>query len=383
MTAVQILAKLISFPVLGGESNLSIVHWIQTYLEDAGVATILVPNEKGNKASLHCRIGPAIDGGLVLSGHTDVVPVAGQQWESNPFVLTDKKDGKLYGRGSCDMKGFLACCLAMLPKFLKATLKKPIYFAFSYDEEIGCLGAPALIAHLQKHYTETPKYALIGEPSLMQPILAHKGICLFNTTVNGSAGHSSGILKEVSAVHEAARLILWLEDKMKKVVASGNSDDRFNPPHSSLHTGIVQGGIAANVIADNATFSWDARIIPMDNLEAILFDFRNHCAQRTEELKKIFPGFRIETIEQHPPVPPLNTQKKMAIVQLMQKINPNQQLGGVSYAAEAGQFAQAGFESIICGPGSIDQAHRSNEFIAKSELDKCTQLLQKLCFEFS
>ncbi len=383
MTAVQILAKLISFPVLGGESNLSIVHWIQTYLEDAGVATILVPNEKGNKASLHCRIGPAIDGGLVLSGHTDVVPVAGQQWESNPFVLTDKKDGKLYGRGSCDMKGFLACCLAMLPKFLKATLKKPIYFAFSYDEEIGCLGAPALIAHLQKHYTETPKYALIGEPSLMQPIVAHKGICLFNTTVNGSAGHSSGILKEVSAVHEAARLILWLEDKMKKVVASGNSDDRFNPPHSSLHTGIVQGGIAANVIADNATFSWDARIIPMDNLEAILFDFRNHCAQRTEELKKIFPGFRIETIEQHPPVPPLNTQNKMAIVQLMQKINPNQQLGGVSYAAEAGQFAQAGFESIICGPGSIDQAHRSNEFIAKSELDKCTQLLQKLCFEFS
>ena len=137
------------------------------------------------------------------------------------------------------------------------------------------------------------------------------------------------------------------------------------------------------MIADNATFSWDARIIPMDNLEAILFDFRNHCAQRTEELKKIFPGFCIETIEQHPPVPPLNTQKKMAIVQLMQKINPNQQLGGVSYAAEAGQFAQAGFESIICGPGSIDQAHRSNEFIAKSELDKCTQLLQKLCFEFS
>lgn len=383
MTAVQILAKLISFPVLGGESNLSIIHWIQAYIEDIGVDTILVPNKKGDKASLHCRIGPAVDGGLVLSGHTDVVPVAGQYWKSNPFVLTDKQDGKLYGRGSCDMKGFLACCLAMLPKFVKADLKKPIYFAFSYDEEIGCLGAPALIAHLQKHYTEIPKYAWIGEPSLMEPIVAHKGICLFDTTVNGSAGHSSGILKEVSAVHEAARLILWLEDKMKTLVTSGSIDNRFTPPHTSLHAGTIQGGVAANVIADKATFSWDVRVIPTDNLEDILSDFRAHCAQRTEEVKIIFPKFCIETKEQHAPVPPLNTKKEMEIVQLMQKTNPNQHLGAVSYAAEAGQFSQAGFESIVCGPGSIEQAHRANEFIEKSELDKCMRLLQKLCIEFS
>jgi acetylornithine deacetylase len=383
MTAAKILAKLISFPILGGESNLSIIHWIQAYIENIGIDTILVPNEKGDKASLHCRIGPAVDGGLVLSGHTDVVPVAGQHWKSNPFVLTDKNDGKLYGRGSCDMKGFLACCLAMLPEFVKTELKKPIYFAFSYDEEIGCLGAPSLIAHLQKHYTERPKYAWIGEPSSMQPIVAHKGICLFNTTINGSAGHSSGILKEVSAVHEAARLILWLEDKMKTLVASGSIDNRFSPPHTSLHAGTIQGGIAANVIADNAMFSWDARIVPKDNLETILVDFKTHCAQRVQELQPIFPDFRIETHEQHPPVPPLSTGKETDIVQLMKNINTYQNLGAVSYAAEAGQFAEAGFESIVCGPGSIEQAHRANEFITKSELEKCMRLLQNLCLEFS
>jgi acetylornithine deacetylase len=383
MTAAKILAKLISFPILGGESNLSIIHWIQAYIENIGIDTILVPNEKGDKASLHCRIGPAIDGGLVLSGHTDVVPVEGQDWKSNPFVLTDKNDGKLYGRGSCDMKGFLACCLAMLPEFVKVDLKKPIYFAFSYDEEIGCLGAPSLIAHLQKHYTERPKYAWIGEPSSMQPIVAHKGICLFNTTINGSAGHSSGILKEVSAVHEAARLILWLEDKMKTLVASGSIDNRFSPPHTSLHAGTIQGGIAANVIADNAMFSWDARIVPKDNLETILVDFKTHCAQRVQELQPIFPDFRIETHEQHPPVPPLSTGKETDIVQLMKNINTYQNLGAVSYAAEAGQFAEAGFESIVCGPGSIEQAHRANEFITKSELEKCMRLLQNLCLEFS
>jgi acetylornithine deacetylase len=383
MTAAKILAKLISFPILGGESNLSIIHWIQAYIENIGIDTILVPNEKGDKASLHCRIGPAIDGGLVLSGHTDVVPVEGQDWKSNPFVLTDKNDGKLYGRGSCDMKGFLACCLAMLPEFVKTELKKPIYFAFSYDEEIGCLGAPSLIAHLQKHYTERPKYAWIGEPSSMQPIVAHKGICLFNTTINGSAGHSSGILKEVSAVHEAARLILWLEDKMKTLVASGSIDNRFSPPHTSLHAGTIQGGIAANVIADNAMFSWDARIVPKDNLETILVDFKTHCAQRVQELQPIFPDFRIETHEQHPPVPPLSTGKETDIVQLMKNINTYQNLGAVSYAAEAGQFSQAGFESIVCGPGSIEQAHRANEFITKSELEKCMRLLQNLCLEFS
>jgi acetylornithine deacetylase len=378
MTVEQLLSKLVSFPVLGGESNLSIIHWIKDHIESFGIETILVPNKENTKASLHCRIGPAVDGGVILSGHTDVVPVKGQSWDTNPFELTDKGDEKLYGRGSCDMKGYLACCLAILPKLVKAELKTPIYFAFSYDEEIGCLAAPELIRHLLKRYTEKPKFAIIGEPSMMQPIIGHKGICVFDTYVNGSAGHSSGILKEVSAIHESARLVLWLETKMESLIASGSIDDRFTPPHSSLHVGILNSGILANVIADKAHFAWDARVIPKDSLASIMLDFSNYCNEREKELQLRFPDFKIITKEQHPPVPPLDTNENQDIVALLKKINPNHKLGTVAYAAEAGQFAEAGIESIICGPGSIDQAHRANEFIEKEELEKCINMLENL-----
>lgn len=378
MTTIQILTKLVSFPVLGGDSNLTIIHWIKEYIEQFDIETQWVPNPENTKASLHCRIGPAIDGGVILSGHTDVVPVKGQNWDTDPFVLTDKNDGKLYGRGSCDMKGFVACCLSILPQLKKANLKKPFYFAFSYDEEIGCLAAPELIEHLQQYYTEKPRFAIIGEPSMMQPIVGHKGICLFDTYVNGSAGHSSGILKEVSAIHESARLILWLEGKMKKLVASGSIDTRFTPPHSSLHVGQINSGIAANVIADKAHFAWDARTIPKDNLSEILTDFKAYCSERETELRKIYPDFEIKTVEQHPPVPALDTHQNQEIVTLLSKINPIKNLGTVPYAAEAGQFAEAGIESIICGPGSIDQAHRANEFITKNELEKCVEMFEKL-----
>jgi len=166
-TVSEILKELIAFPVLGGESNLSIIHWIENYISGFDIDTQLVYNKDKTKASLHCRIGPAVDGGTILSGHTDVVPVEGQDWKTPPFELTDGKDGKLYGRGTCDMKGFVACCLSLLPSLTKANLLKPIYFAFSYDEEIGCLAAPELIAHLQNFYNETPKFAIIGEPSMM------------------------------------------------------------------------------------------------------------------------------------------------------------------------------------------------------------------------
>ncbi len=383
MTTEAILSKLVSFPVLGGENNLSIIHWIKNYIESFNIACTLVPNKEGNKASLHCRIGHAKSGGIILSGHTDVVPVKGQDWETNPFTLTDKGDGKLYGRGSCDMKGFIACCLSLLPNLVKADLKKPIYFAFSYDEEIGCLAAPELIAHLINHYPEKPKYAIIGEPTLLQPIIGHKGICLYTTKVNGSAGHSSGIRKEVSAIHEAARLILWLENKMNVLVDSESIDNRFSPPHSSLHTGIIHGGIAPNVIADKTYFSWDARMIPNNNLSDIINEFKAHCNNRIEALKPLFPSFKIETEEIHAPVPSFLTEEDSEIVKLMKEINSNTNIGTVAYASEAGQFNEAGIQSIVCGPGSIDQAHRANEFIAKKQLTDYIEILNNLINLFS
>lgn len=383
MNVQEVLAKLVSFPVLGGQSNLSILKWIKTYVESHGVEAHLVPNQEGNKASLHCRIGPAVDGGVILSGHMDVVPVEGQEWSTDPFTLTDKGDENLYGRGSCDMKGFIACCLAVLPEMIQADLKKPIYFAFSYDEEIGCLAGPALAKAIKEDYTETPKYAIIGEPSMMEPIIGQKGIYIMETYVNGSAGHSSRIKQEVSAIHEAMRLILWLEKKMDTLVEQGEKDDRFHPPHSTIHIGIVNGGIAPNVIADKAHFFWDLRTIPKDSMDGIIAEFEAYCREREKELRKIYPDFKIENIENHPSVPHLDTQIDDEVVDLIKKVSGNSNWSTVSYAAEAGQFANEGFQSAICGPGSIAQAHRANEFVAKEQLKKGVKMLVNLTEELS
>lgn len=381
-TAQEILSRLVSFPVLGGQSNFSIINWIRDYLDQYGVAYHLVPHESEAKISLHCRIGPAVDGGVILSGHTDVVPVAGQDWTTDPFKLIEK-DGKLYARGACDMKGFLACCLAGVPDMLAADLKKPIYFAFSYDEEIGCLAGPDLVAAILKNYTEKPRYAIIGEPSSMQPIVGQKGICIFKVTIHGSAGHSSRINQEVSAIHEAARAVLWLENKMQNLIENGHTDDRFDPNHSSIHIGTIQGGIAPNVIADKCVFHWDVRVIPGDHVEEIVAAFETYCREREALLRSKYPGFKIENEAHHPPVPSLDTPENLSIVQLIKTLSGQDKLQTVAYASEAGQFAAGGFETVICGPGSIAQAHRANEFISLDQLGKGVGFIQKLIEAFS
>lgn len=381
MNVTQILAKLVSFPVLGGENNLEIINWIKNYIEDFGITTTLVPNEEGTKASLHCRIGPAVDGGVILSGHTDVVPVEGQDWDTNPFKLVEK-NGKLYARGSADMKGYLACCLAAMPTMLKANLKKPIYFAFSYDEEIGCLAAPELIEHMKATYSETAKYAIIGEPSSLEPVIGKKGVCYVLTEVNGTAGHSSGIHKEISAIHESTRLIMWLENKMKTLAAE-SQDERFSPPHSTIHVGQIKGGVATNIVADYCSFEWDTRVIPNDDIYAIFKDYYSYCEQREQEVRKQFPEFTITNTLLHPPVPALDTKATDDIVALTQEISGNHKWKTVSYAAEAGQFHEAGYQSIICGPGDISQAHRANEFTTQEQLDKCVIVLERLVEKMS
>lgn len=381
-TAQEILSKLVSYPVLGGMPNLSIITYIKDYLSSHGIDFQLVPNEDGSSANLHCRIGPAVDGGTILSGHTDVVPVEGQDWDSDPFVLTER-DNKLYARGSCDMKGFLACCLANVPDMLAAKLVKPIYFAFSFDEEIGCLQGDILAAAIRDFYEEKPAYAIIGEPSLMQPIVGQKGIVYYETTVTGSAGHSSGIRKEVSAVHEAARLAMWLEQKMDQLIAAGHTDERFTPDHTSIHIGMIEGGVAINIVADKCVFKWDVRNIPQVNIENVRADFETYCRERESELQKRFSGAAITTRELHPIVPSLDTPAHLPVVELVQRLSGNDQLQTVAYAAEAGQFANAGFESIICGPGSIEQAHRANEFIAVEQLEQGVLFIERLIKEYA
>ncbi len=379
----QILRKLISFDVLGGQSNIPIAHWIRDYLADFGLAPHTFTEESGKKMGVHVRIGPPVDGGIILSGHTDVVPVEGQDWNTHPFELVDGGDGKLYGRGSCDMKGFLACCLYLIPEMTRAKLQKPIYLAFSYDEEIGCQGAPALIRHMQKTYSENPAYAIIGEPSMMVPVIGQKGICVLRTVVNGSAGHSSRIRQEVSAVHEAARLINWIGDKVTALAGSDRKDNRFDPPYSTIHVGLVRGGIAPNVIADHAEFEWDIRVIPGDSVQVLLTEFQAFCNDRTTELRKIFPDFEITTTMEHSPVPPLDTSPSSSFLKEVQKWTGCNNWETVAYAAEAGQYSEAGYESIICGPGSIAQAHRANEFIDKTQLEKGLEMLRKMISDCS
>jgi acetylornithine deacetylase len=378
MTAQSILTDLISFPVLGGQPNLDLVNYIKEIFIKNNVAYTLVPNTEGTKASIHCRIGPSVDNGFILSGHMDVVPVAGQSWHTDPFILTEKPDGKLYGRGSCDMKAFLACCLVNIEKMCKANLKKPIYFAFSYDEEIGCVSAPELIDNILDRYTENPKYAIIGEPTLMQPIVGQKGICVYKTTVHGSEGHSSRIKQEVSAIHEASRLINWLDNKMDSLIQAGHIDKRFTPPHTSIHVGKINGGVAPNVIANKCTFYWDVRNIPKDNIKDIENEFLAYCEERKEILKFINPNFNIELTYDHLAVPPLDTPEHLSIVPIIKKLSGISKTSTVAFAAEAGQFSNAGLEAVICGPGSIEQAHRANEFITKEQLKKGVKMISDL-----
>ena len=378
----EILSKLVSYPVLGGQSNLEIIAYISEFLNHHGIEYNLVENKAEKKASIHCRIGPAVDGGVILSAHTDVVPVEGQNWSTDPFSLVDKGD-KLFARGSADMKGFIACCLANTEKFLQSDLKRPVYYAFSYDEEIGCLAGPELASAIIQSYSESPGFAIIGEPSLMQPVVGQKGICIYETTVNGSAGHSSRIRQEVSAIHESVRLASWLENKMEDLIARGHIDDRFSPNHTSIHVGKFNGGVAPNVIADRCSFHWDVRTVPMDHPEQILEEFNQYCREREEVLRKTFPAFEIKTVSHQHVVPHLDTAESSQIVDLVTRLSGNADLQTVSYASEAGQFAEAGFESIICGPGDIEQAHRADEFISKDQLEKGVKFVGDLAEELS
>lgn len=377
----QLLKDLVAFKIYGGQSNLAIIDYIENVLKSYGVSYKLVENKAEKKASLHCRIGPAVDGGLILSGHTDVVPVEGQDWHTDPFVLTDGGDGKLYARGSCDMKGFIACCLAALPEFTNANLKKPIYFAFSYDEEIGCLAGPELVEDIKATYTEKPKYAIIGEPSMLEPVVGQKGIVFYRTIVKGSAGHSSRIKDEVSSIHEACRLVMWLERKMLSLLEAGHEDDRFVPNHTSIHVGRINGGIAPNVIADHCQFDWDVRNIPMDRIEHIFEEYVAYCKELELELRKKFPGTKILHEELHPVVPALDTPEEKSVVSLIQHLSGKEELTTVAYAAEAGQFSEGGFESVICGPGDIAQAHRANEFVSIEQLNGGVDMIHRLIQE--
>lgn len=373
---VEMVEKLVGFPTVSRDSNLDLIEFVREYLAAHGVESRLVPNEDGTKANLYATVGPAVEGGVVLSGHTDVVPVDGQPWDTDPFVLTER-GGRLYGRGACDMKSFSACALALVPEMVQAGLERPIHFALSYDEEVGCRGVGSMIAELAGR-VPAPRAVIVGEPTDMRLVNAHKGMNGFETVVTGHEAHSSQTHRGVSAVMTAARLIHFIDGMARECAERARPESGFAPPYTTIHVGMVKGGTAPNIISRECRFFWDLRNMPDESPDTYLERFTAYCRDEVlPEMRARAPGADIETVRRFAS-PGLRAEPGSAADQLVRALTGDNDTGVVSYGTEAGQFQEAGFSTIICGPGSIDQAHQPNEYIERSQVDLCTATLRRL-----
>ncbi|MCP4994807.1 MAG: acetylornithine deacetylase [Gammaproteobacteria bacterium] len=369
------IEKLVSFDTVSRNSNMALIDFVRSYLSEHGVESHLVPNEDGSKANLYATIGPMVEGGVVLSGHTDVVPVDGQVWDTDPFTVVEKA-GRLYGRGTADMKSFIAIALALVPQMLESELERPIHFALSYDEEVGCIGAPYMIREMAK-VLPRPLAVIVGEPTRMRIVNAHKGIGSFTTTVTGYEAHSSQIERGVSAVMTAARLITFLEEMMFENRNGASPDSPFEPPYTTIHVGVINGGTAVNIISRHCDFSWDVRTVPGDTSLEFVERFRDHCEPLIEEMRRVSPDCNITTVIKSD-APALRPEPGGAAEQLCHHLSDDVSAGVVSYATEGGQFQEVEFSTVVCGPGSIDQAHKPNEYIEISQIEAAERFMRKL-----
>ena len=374
--AVAILARLVAFPTVSADSNLPLIDYVRGLLASHGVASELFPNEAGTKASLWATIGVADRPGLVLSGHTDVVPVAGQAWTRPPFELTDDGE-RLYGRGTADMKGFLACVLAMVPVFVARGGPVPIHLAFSYDEEVGCLGVRPMLAEIAKREPK-PLGCVIGEPTSGRPVTAHKGKVAMRCDVHGRACHSAYAPEGVNAVEKAARLIVAIEDLAQDFAARGPRDARFDPPFATAQTGVFSGGSSVNVVPARASFSFEARSTDETELDRFL------AAVQAKAEHEVLPAMRAKAPEADvrfellTRYPALRSPDDAAVVALACEASGTAETGVISFGSEGGLFAEIGIPAVICGPGSMDQGHKPDEFVTREELRRCLRFLSRL-----
>ena len=377
---IEWLARLVAHDTTSSKSNLNLIDDIEPVLGEFGAETHRVWSADRTKANLYAVIGPNVEGGVILSGHTDVVPVDGQAWSTDPWTLTEK-GGKLYGRGTCDMKSFSAIALSLLPEMAKANLKRPIIFALSYDEEIGLLGAPHMISEI-KDKLPAPSAVIVGEPTMMKVIDGHKGIASFRTTVSGFTTHSSQTDRGVSAVEGAAKLIAKLSEMREARARNADPGSPFSPPYSTMTVNVVRGGTQVNIMAGECVFNWDCRVIPGESAAAILAEFEKYAGQVEAAMRKQAPSCRIVT-EKATDAPPLAPSSDNPAADLAKSITGLNSTDVVSYCAEAGQFQEAGFSTVICGPGSIDQAHQPDEFVSIEQLKEGTAFLRKLISRLS
>jgi acetylornithine deacetylase len=372
--ARDILATLIAFDTTSRNSNLELIAWVENFLGQHGVSSTRVVNADASKANLYATVGPNAEGGIILSGHSDVVPVDGQDWHSDPWTVTERA-GLLHGRGTCDMKGFLALALAAVPLFKDGA--KPVHLAFSYDEEVGCLGAPAMIEAMAGKLPK-PALAIIGEPTMMKVITGHKGITVHEVEVLGHEAHSSLTHLGLSANMVAVELMHDLAELARGLWENADAASPFVPPHATLTIGKMEGGTAANILARRAHFAFDLRCPPDVDPETILAPFKAKIAALDNEMKQAFPeaGVIITRLSNAPAMAPTGSQPAEAFVRRL--TGDNSPAGVVSYAAEAGQFQQAGFATVICGPGSIEQAHQPNEYLAVEQFERGAAFMQRL-----
>lgn len=375
-TPREMIERLISFDTTSRDSNLHLISFVEDYVRAYGLEPRRIPNAEGTKANLLISLGPNEPGGIILSGHTDVVPVDGQPWDTDPFKVVEK-DGRLYGRGTSDMKSFSAVILALLPEFQKRRLKTPIHIALSYDEEVGCLGVRPMIAQIVKS-VPAPKLAIIGEPTDMKVVNAHKGIRSFRTTVTGREAHSSQTDKGVNAVMVAAELIMYLSSIGEEMRQIGDPSGRFDPPYTSVQASVIEGGTALNILARHCSFLWEFRYLPGTSRDAIFERFVAHAQETVlPRIRRIAPEADIvTTVRSH--VPALVAKDGCPAEALAKQLTGRNHAEAVAYGTEAGLFQEAGIPSVICGPGNIREAHKPNEFIELSQVDACATFMRRL-----
>jgi acetylornithine deacetylase len=375
----EMLQRLVAFDTTSRNSNLGLIEWVRDWLKAQGIDSRLTYDATGAKANLFATIEKGSRAGIVLSGHTDVVPVDGQAWDTDPFQATIRGD-RIYGRGSADMKSYIAVMLAMAPRFLAADLKAPLHLALSYDEEVGCLGVRGLLADLARENIR-PAGCIIGEPTSMQPVIAHKGKRGYRCCVRGREAHSALTPQGVNAIEYAAKLIVYVRHLADRMRDLETRDNRFDVPFTTLQTGVIRGGTASNIVPRDCEFHFEFRYLPGADPDAIEREIKDYAARVLEpEMKRVDPeaGFVIETKAE---IPGMDTKDGDEVTALAQSLSRNGTASKVAYATEGGLFQRAGIPSIICGPGSIEQAHKPNEYIALDQVAMCEAFMERLLAE--
>ena len=376
MNSEQILARLIAFDTTSTTSNMQLIDFVRNLLNEQAIASQLVHNDDHSRANLYATIGPDNVGGVMLSGHTDVVPTTGQDWNSNPYqMLSD--DQLLIGRGACDMKGFIACVLAALPQISAGSLQTPIHLAFSYDEEIGCVGAKRLVETMAG-FEVKPRIGLIGEPTDMAMVLGHKGKVSYRVTVTGLSCHSAYISSGVNAVEYAAELIAFIR-AMNTRVQQQQLDQSYSVPHSTFHVGNITGGTALNIVPRQCQFEFEIRNLPQQDIETLVHDIKHYANDvLLTDMRGRYPDAAIE-FDELSYYPGLHTDPASTVIAYTRAINPVDRIGdNVSFGTEAGLFDDIGINCLVCGPGSIDQAHKPDEFVKREQLAYCDQMIENL-----